>query len=92
MADTSKITSQQKTAFLAFKKSSDAQFAQYIEALKKIPDSPGEKAATLYQTTLIPETDKNSIDLYSGKITWGEYNQKRKEINAKFMEASKNLR
>ena len=92
MADTSRITAQQKTALLAFKKSFDTQISQYLDALKRIPDSPGEKAVTLYQTTLIPETDKNSIDLYSGKITWGEYNQKRKEINSKFTEASKNLK
>lgn len=92
MTDSSKITPQQKTVFLEFKKSADAQFSQYINSIKNIPNAPGEKSASLYQTTLLPETDKNSIDLYSGKITWGEYNQKRKEINAKFLEASKNLR
>ena len=92
MADTSKITNQQKVAFLGFKKAFDTQFAQYLDLIKNIPNSTGERLAALYQTTLMPESDKNSIDLYSGKITWGEYNQRRKEINAKFIEVAKNLK
>lgn len=91
MADDSKITPQQKPVLMAVKKSIDAQFVQVFESLKQIPNAPGEKVVALYKSFDI-EIDKNALDLYSGKITWGEYNRKRKEIAAKQTEAYKNLK
>lgn len=91
MADTSKITPQQKPVLMAVKKGVDAQLAQVYISLKQIPNSPAEKMESLYQSQM-PEADKNFLDLYSGKTTWGEYNQKRKELSVKLQDAFKNLK
>ncbi len=91
MADSSKITPQQKPVLMAVKKSIDAQNGPAFDALKKVPNAPGEKMFSLYQSQQ-PEVDKNALDLYSGKITWGEYNQKRKELAAKLQDAFKSLK
>ena len=91
MADDSKITPQQKPVLMAVKKSVDSQLAQVYNSLKQIPNAPGEKVASLYKSFEI-EIDKNALDLYSGKISWGDYNRKRKEIAAKQTEAHKNLK
>jgi hypothetical protein len=91
MADASKITPQQKPALIAVKKSLDAQMAQVFISLKQVPNAPGEKMYSIYQSQS-SESDKNILDLYSGKTTWGEYNQKRKELGTKLQESFKNLR
>ena len=91
MADDSKITSQQKPVLMAVKKSIDSRAAQYYDSLKAIPNAPGEKLVSLWKSFDV-EIDKNALDLYSGKISWGEYNRKRKEIYTRGMEAQKNLK
>lgn len=91
MADSTKITPQQKPILMAVKKSIDEQLSKVFSALKNIPNAPGEKIAAINKSFEI-ESDKNALDLYSGKITWGDYNHKRKEINAKIVEAEKNLK
>lgn len=91
MADSTKITPQQKPVLMAVKKSVDEQMEKNFSALKNIPNAPGAKIASLYKSYDI-EFDKNALDLYSGKITWGDYNHKRKELNAKITEAEKNVK
>ena len=61
MADATKITPQQKPAFMAMKKSVDEQMDRFLTNLKSIPNSPGDKVAALYKTYDI-EFDKNALD------------------------------
>jgi len=91
MADATKITAQQKPVLMGVKKSIDAQNAQLLYALKSIPNAPGEKFASLFQV-FAADTDKNTLDLYTGKITWGDYSQKRKDLASKLQESLKGLR
>jgi len=91
MADDSKITSQQKPVLMAVKKSLDAQMTKAFDTLKQIPNAPGARIASQYQAQSA-EADKNFLDLYSGKITWGEYNQKRKELGVRLQEGFKNTK
>ncbi len=51
----------------------------------------GVKGADLAEGKMIPQSDKNNLDLYSGKITWGEYNTRRKEIYDSYMAEFRNL-
>jgi hypothetical protein len=92
MTDGSKITAQQKVPFIELRKILSSKATAFFESAKNIHGSSGEKLQSLYLTTLLPETDKNNIDLYAGKITWGEWNQRRKEIGLKFQQASKNIK
>lgn len=43
----------------------------------------GNKLSDMGETMVAPESDKIALKLYEGKITWGEYLQKRKELNAR---------
>jgi len=92
MTDGSKITAQQKVPFIELRKILSSKSTAFFESAKNIHGASGEKLQSLYLTTLLPETDKNNIDLYAGKITWGEWNQRRKEIGLKFQQASKNIK
>ena len=79
IADASKATSQQKTAIVAVRKSIDDQNVKFLASARKINQIEGENIAKQYRKKGALN-DKNNLDLLSGKITWGEYNQKRKEI------------
>ncbi len=44
-----------------------------------------DKRWTDYLDATQPEIEKINLDLYKGVITWGEYNQLRKDLHAKMM-------
>ena len=45
----------------------------------------------LKEQLLIPQNDANNLDLYNGKITWGEYNTKRRDIFNNYLSEVKKL-
>ena len=51
----------------------------------------GIKGADLVEGKMIPQSDKNNLELYSGKITWGDYNTRRKEIFDAYMAEFRSL-
>ena len=51
----------------------------------------GIKGADLVEGKMIPQSDKNNLELYSGKITWGDYNIRRKEIFDAYMAEFRSL-
>jgi hypothetical protein len=52
----------------------------------------GAKVIDLQKRTSRIANEQNNLDLYNGKITWGEYNQKRKNIYLELTAAIKKIR
>ena len=90
LADASKITPTQKVALVKQR----AAIAENQKARIDLNSRAGGKAAKIADatiTSLIPQNDQNNLELYNGKITWGQYNQRRKDIYLQFMEKIKNF-
>lgn len=85
IADNTKITESQKTAVLLQSKENTV-IQTDLKTLHKKRGDLGMKTVELATNFLDPENDKNRLDLYNGKITWGEYNKRRREIYAEFLE------
>ena len=82
VSDTSKITPTQKKVFLAVRAGIDESQRQRI----KVDRETGFGwAADVVEQFSIPPNDANNLDLLNGKITWGEYNTKRRDIFNNFM-------
>jgi hypothetical protein len=88
MTDETKITQPQKQVFIKWRETVDASIQQTLNFEVRLGGSAGKKFASSF-ATYKADHDKNNVDLYNGKITWGQYNGKRKEIYLKIMEAIK---
>ncbi len=85
-ADSTKVTPEQKDLVLKIRSDVEVVTKEYIELLRKINTSSGNsffKRLADYTESMQAEIDKLNLDLYNGIITWGEYNQRRKETTAK---------
>ena len=51
----------------------------------------GVRRAELYQTTYL-QYQQNNQNLYSGQITWGEYNKRRSQIAQEYLAADTSIR
>jgi antitoxin component HigA of HigAB toxin-antitoxin module len=82
VSDTSKITPAQKKTFLKVRSEIDASQRER----NRIDRETGFAwAVDVVEQYLIPPNDANNLDLMNGKITWGEYNTKRRDIFNNFM-------
>lgn len=88
IADSTKVTPSQKTA-LVKQREQVALLEKENDAIQRQRGSAGEKVMAISNSFVRPENEKNNLDLYNGKITWGEYNKRRKEI---FFEAQNKLK
>lgn len=80
MSDRTKITQPQKTALNVWAQAYDKLVDELNEALALT--SPSNKQMADYNKMIaFPAAQKNRMELYEGKITWGVYNRKRKEIS-----------
>jgi hypothetical protein len=80
MSDRTKITQAQRTAMNAWAQAYDKLVDELNEALALT--SPANKQMADYNKMIaFPAAQKNRMELYEGKITWGVYNRKRKEIS-----------
>jgi hypothetical protein len=82
LADSSKITQEQKDILLRFRSEIDA----HNKARNEFGRSDGfelDRQWADYLDSIQSEIDKYNLDLYKGDITWGEYNQLRKNLTAK---------
>jgi hypothetical protein len=80
MSDRSKITQAQKNALNAWAQAYDKLADELNEALALT--SPANKQMANYNKLIaFPAAQKNRLELFEGKITWGVYNRKRKEIS-----------
>ena len=89
MTDNTKITEQQKFIFTKWREELDASIEIMINTEINLNGMAGKKFANYYKATTKPQNDKNNLDLYNEKITWGEYNSRRQEINLKTSDAIK---
>ena len=83
--DSSKITSAQKILLKEIQPKQVAISREVGQSFKTYYGATGVRVSDLVEGKLIPESEKNALALYSGKITWGEYNTKRKEIFTSYM-------
>lgn len=80
MGDKSRITSSQKPVLSSVQKEVKSSSAEYNAMYRKFGGTRGASFAATNETVFDPKYDKLYFELYNGKITWGEFNQKRKEI------------
>ena len=83
IADESRITAEQKLALLKQQDVIMKLNREQDEAMKKA-GLGGVREAEFRRAHLYPMSERNNLNLYSGKITWGEYNQRRKDIPIEF--------
>ena len=79
IADTTKITAAQKTA-LVKQRDEVALIEKEQDAIVRQRGDSGQKFISIATNFIRPENEKNNLDLYNEKISWGEYNKRRKEI------------
>lgn len=80
MSDKSKITNAEKVALEAAVSAYDKLNLEANDILRK--GGAADKVYVRYmEQTVIPASTKNRLDVYEGKITWGDYNKRRQEIN-----------
>ncbi len=88
IADTTKITTAQKAA-LVKQREEVALIEKEQDAIERQRGEAGLKVISVVTNFWRPENEKNNLDLYNGKITWGDYNKRRKEI---YVETQNKLR
>ncbi len=81
IADATKITPEQKTTLIK-QREEVALIEKEQDAIQRQRGEVGMKLISIATNFVRPENEKNNLDLYNGKITWGEYNKRRKEITA----------
>jgi hypothetical protein len=79
LADNSKITPIQKIAYQDWVKTSDS-IIQKMDIVRSNGSMFMKKFYDYRLSTEIPKVDSYRLNLVLGKTTWGEYNQKRKEL------------
>ena len=84
IAEESRITSEQKIV-LVKQREQVAKIEKEQDVIQRERGANGQKMINVAQSYVRPENEKNNLDLYTGKITWGEYNKRRKEIAAEAM-------
>jgi len=80
LLDKTKITPVEKAVLKDLYPKTQSLSSEAALNLRTYYGASGAKMADVAEGKFRPESDKNNLDLYSGKITWGEYNTKRKEI------------
>lgn len=82
IADSSKITQEQKTALPKYRTELDVLGKEHVEYTRTHGTIIDKQWADFLESVQ-PEIDKYNLDLYNGVITWGEYNQRRKDLTTK---------
>ena len=82
VSDNSKITAIQKKVIQNLRSAIDENQRERVRVDR---ETGFGWAADLMEQFLIPPNDANNLDLLNGKITWGEYNTKRRDIFNNFM-------
>lgn len=88
MSDTSYLNKSDKSMFLKMRKHAQAYNKKQNDRLRNWNTPQAIKVAN-DNVPFLFEQEKNDLNLYTGKITWGEYNTRRKEIVNEAMKARK---
>ncbi len=80
LADTTKIATADKKVFSQIRKESQDMGREAAAAYRAFGGERGRKiASAIDRAELLAE--KNAIDLYAGNIGWGEFSQRRRDVN-----------
>ena len=80
LADTTKIANADKKLFSQLRKESQEIGRRAAAAYRAFGGERGRKVAmAIDRTEALAE--KNAIDLYAGNVSWGEFNQRRRDVN-----------
>ena len=80
LADSSRLANADKAAFSKVRKESQDIGRKAAAAYRAFGGDRGRRvAAAIDRAELMAE--RNGVDLYQGHITWGEYSQRRREVN-----------
>jgi hypothetical protein len=91
MADTSKITQNQRPVLLVAREVADSKNKKFIDAIRKSGQPLGSKVADYLEGQSF-KNERLAMELYDGEITWGQYNRRRKEIAQQNQDGIKNIR
>jgi len=80
LSDQTKITAEEKIAINKAAQLFGNLFNESNDILR-VRDSKSQQIVKFRETVAIPAQNKARNDLVDGKISWGEYNKRRKEIN-----------
>jgi len=81
LGDPSRISPADKPVLLEARAAADKIGAQLAEANRRYLGATGARFEQYFYSTLRPQRQKISQELYDGTFTWGEYNRKRQEIS-----------
>ena len=79
MADNQKITAAQKKIFLKWRSENSAVKKEMISYIRSNANNAQDRQQADYLDSIQPAIDGYNLDLYNGKISWGEYNKSRKD-------------
>jgi len=82
LTDSSKINKEQKSILPNIRALLDSETKEINAARRNYGGDILTRSVEYIETTQV-EIDKYNLDLYNGLITWGIYNQRRKELAAK---------
>ena len=79
LSDKTMISEVEKNVFSKYRSETTDTDNKVLEAIRTNGQSKDKEAGKVLNR-IYPQSDKNARDLFEGKKTWGEYNQKRKEL------------
>lgn len=91
IADGTKISAELKPVLVKYRTEIDAISKETDEYGHAHVVSTPDKQWFDYLDSIQPDIEKYNLDLYKGSITWGEYNQLRKDLTAKVMAENRRL-
>jgi hypothetical protein len=80
MTDKSKITTAEKSVLEAATINVDNLLKDNLNLSRQLGSQKDKAYADYVETVQNPSLEKNRLDLFDGKITWGDFNRRRKEI------------
>jgi hypothetical protein len=90
IADNTKIAPEQKPIFIKYRTEDDTVTKEQLAYMHTFTGS-GYIRWVDYLDSTQSEIDKYNLDFLNGVITWGEYNQRRKEMNARQISERRNI-
>lgn len=81
LSDPTKISPEDKPLFMGYYSYFSARYKRVVAAYRSAGDPVGLELANLGDRTY-SKLEKNSLDLYEGKVSWGEYNKAKKELSS----------
>ena len=92
LADKTKITPSQKIALVKQREAANRLNNLSSQTQIQLYGALGQKRVDLFKNSLEPADEKNNLNLYNGLITWGDFNQTRKDNSLKFANDLKNIK